>query len=84
MAFFKDRPDDLLVIDICSGEGFERLAPFLDRPVPTEAFPHKGAVLSRKMAEEAAAPKARVASTLIEKPDPYTLNDPAPYWRAPF
>jgi Sulfotransferase domain len=60
-AYFKDRPEDLLVINICEGEGFERLAPFLDRPVPAEGFPHKGAVLSRRLAEEAEAQKARVA-----------------------
>ncbi len=50
LEYFKDRPDDLLVLDICGGEGFEKLAPFLDRPVPTEPVPHKGAVLSKKMA----------------------------------
>ena len=55
MEHFKDRPEDLLIIDICSGEGFEKLAPFLDRPLPTQTFPHKGAVLSRKMAAEAEA-----------------------------
>jgi hypothetical protein len=60
MEYFKDRPDDLLIIDICSGEGFEKLAPFLGRPVPTEAFPHKGAVMSKKLAE-ANAQTARVA-----------------------
>lgn len=27
-AYFKDRPQDLLIIDVCSGEGFEKLAPF--------------------------------------------------------
>lgn len=60
MEYFKDRPEDLLIIDICSGEGFEKLAPFLDRPVPTENFPHKGSVLSKKMAE-AEAQAAQVA-----------------------
>lgn len=49
MEFFKDRPEDLLILDVCSGEGFEKLAPFLDRPVPSEPFPHKGGVLSLKM-----------------------------------
>jgi hypothetical protein len=47
--YFKDRPDDLLIIDICSGEGFEKLSPFLKRPIPIEPFPHKGSVLSAKM-----------------------------------
>jgi hypothetical protein len=55
MEYFKDRPEDLLIIDICSGEGFEKLAPFMDRPVPVEPFPHKGAQLSLRMKEEAEA-----------------------------
>ena len=49
--YFKDRPDDLLIIDICSGEGFEKLAPFLGREEPIEPFPHKGSVLSKRVAE---------------------------------
>lgn len=48
-AYFKDRPEDLLVIDVCSGDGFEKLAPFLGVPVPAEPFPHKGAVLSQRV-----------------------------------
>jgi len=39
--YFKDRPDDLLCIDICDGEGFEKLCPFLGLPVPDKAFPVK-------------------------------------------
>ena len=64
-AYFKDRPGDLLVIDICSGEGFDKLAPFLERPVPATPFPHKGAVLSRQILDQqqktAQAQSARVA-----------------------
>lgn len=56
--YFKDRPDDLLILDICSGEGFEKLAPFLGREIPTEPFPHKGAVLSQRVAEARAAASA--------------------------
>ena len=51
MDYFKDRPDDLLIIDVCSGEGFEKLAPFLNRPIPSEPFPHKGGGLKVKMAQ---------------------------------
>ncbi len=58
MDYFRDRPDDLLIIDICSGEGFEKLAPFLDRPIPAEPFPHKGAQLSQRVAEAEAATAA--------------------------
>jgi hypothetical protein len=38
-AHFQDRPDDLLVIDICAGEGWEPLCGFLNQSPPAEAFP---------------------------------------------
>ncbi|MBN36011.1 MAG: hypothetical protein CMM46_14790 [Rhodospirillaceae bacterium] len=58
MNYFKDRPRDLLVMNIADGDGFELLAPFLGYPLPSEPFPHKGSVLSRRMAEEAAVATA--------------------------
>jgi hypothetical protein len=38
---FRSRPDDLLVMDICSGQGWDHLCPFLGLPTPTEPFPHR-------------------------------------------
>lgn len=32
---------DLLVLRIAAGDGWERLCPFLDLPVPDQAFPHR-------------------------------------------
>ena len=60
--YFKDRPEDLLVIDICAGEGFEKLAAFLERPEPTEPMPHKGNILSKRMAEQDSDSSAHHAS----------------------
>ena len=37
--YFKDRPNDLLVMNICNGEGWEKLCPFLNKPVPDAPFP---------------------------------------------
>jgi hypothetical protein len=37
--YFKDRPGDLLVLNITEGEGWEKLCPFLDEPIPAIAFP---------------------------------------------
>lgn len=48
-AYFKDRPEDLLIIDVCAGDGFEKLAPFLGAAIPSEPFPHKGALLTRRV-----------------------------------
>ena len=60
MDYFKDRPEDLLVINVCEGEGYEKLAPFLNRPLPTQPFPHKGNVLSQRIAQERAKIRARL------------------------
>lgn len=38
--YFQDRPGDLLVMDIGGGEGWEKLCPFLGRPVPAADFPY--------------------------------------------
>ena len=37
--YFKDRPDDLLVIDFSKDKGWDALCEFLGRPVPSTAFP---------------------------------------------
>ena len=43
--YFRDRPDDLLVLRVTEGDGWEKLAPFLgiDIDVPTIPFPHANA-----------------------------------------
>ena len=38
---FRQKGRDLLVIDICGGEGWEPLCEFLDVPIPDEPFPHE-------------------------------------------
>lgn len=38
--YFRDRPDDLLVINICEGESWEKLCSFLGKAVPDQPFPH--------------------------------------------
>lgn len=42
LEYFSGR-DDLLVIDVCGGEGWERLCPFLNKPIPADPFPHDNA-----------------------------------------
>jgi hypothetical protein len=48
---FRDRPDQLLELNVVGGDGFRPLANFLGVPVPSEPFPHKGGVLSKDLAE---------------------------------
>ncbi len=37
--YFSNRPEDLLILNICDGEGWEKLCPFLGLPVPSIPFP---------------------------------------------
>lgn len=39
-AYFEDRTDDLLEIDITRGHGWDELAHFLDHAIPDVPFPH--------------------------------------------
>lgn len=49
-AYFADRPDDFLLMDVIGGDGWEKLCPFLGHEIPDEPFPHanKGAVRERR------------------------------------
>ena len=38
---FKGRDDKLLILNICVGEGWEKLCPFLGKEIPKWPFPHK-------------------------------------------
>lgn len=39
LEYFKERPNDLLVMDISNGDGWEKLCPFLGKSVPDIPFP---------------------------------------------
>ena len=41
LDFFKDKPDQFLHIDIPSGDGWNKLCPFLDLEIPDVDFPHQ-------------------------------------------
>jgi hypothetical protein len=38
--YFANRPDDLLRVRICDGEGWDRICDFLGQAVPSEPFPN--------------------------------------------
>jgi sulfotransferase family protein len=44
--YFKGRDQSLLRLDICAGEGFEILCPFLGKPIPSQPFPHQNSARS--------------------------------------
>ncbi|MHA1337445.1 MAG: sulfotransferase family protein, partial [Promethearchaeota archaeon] len=39
--YFKNRPEDLLILNIIKGEGWEKLCKFLCKKIPNKPFPHK-------------------------------------------
>ena len=40
MDYFASRPEDLLVMDLTNGDGWDKLCPFLGHPAPQSPFPH--------------------------------------------
>lgn len=40
IEYFKDRPQDLLVLDLAKGDGWKKLCSFLGTDIPNTAFPH--------------------------------------------
>jgi hypothetical protein len=38
-TYFKGRTQDFIIMNICNGDGWERLCPFLDRAIPDVPFP---------------------------------------------
>lgn len=38
--YFKDRPQDLLVLELVNGDGWEELCPYLGVDIPNTSFPH--------------------------------------------
>jgi hypothetical protein len=48
MEYFKDRPDDFLIMDLPRGDGWEKLCPFLGANVPANSFPHVNKATDRE------------------------------------
>jgi hypothetical protein len=46
--YFKDKPDQLLVMNTIEGDGWEKLCNFLDKPIPQIPYPHKNIGKYRK------------------------------------
>ncbi len=41
VAYFKDKPSQLLIMNIIEGDGWDKLCKFLNKPIPIKPFPHK-------------------------------------------
>lgn len=47
LRYFEGRPGDLLVLDLAQGDGWEKLCPFLGKPIPGSPFPHANKAADR-------------------------------------
>ena len=61
LDYFKHRPQDLLVLNVTGGEGWEKLCPFLDRSIPDQPFPKANVTRIRWMDIDVLAKLAREA-----------------------
>jgi hypothetical protein len=52
LAYFRDRPGDLLDIDLTAGEGWDKLCPFLGHPLPAVPFPCSNTAQDRLQREQ--------------------------------
>jgi len=48
MDYFRDRPQDLLVLDLTKGDGWEKLCNFLETDIPDIPFPHANKASDRE------------------------------------
>ncbi len=46
--YFKDRPKDLLVLDLAKRDGWEKLCPYLGADIPSVEFPHANKASDRE------------------------------------
>ena len=49
IEYFKDRPNDLLVIHLNEGKLWEKICPFLDKEIPDIEFPHVNKKQNKKI-----------------------------------
>ncbi|TWT78412.1 hypothetical protein Pla123a_12030 [Posidoniimonas polymericola] len=65
IEYFKDRPHDLLVLDLAEGDGWEKLCPFLGARIPRKAFPHANKARDREGLSATLLSPARKFKTLL-------------------
>lgn len=64
---FKDRPGKLLMMDVVAGDGWEKLCPFLDQPVPETPFPKANVTRIRWMKIDDLVEAAKAAGIPLAK-----------------
>lgn len=67
MEYFKGRPQDLLVLNVTAGEGWDKLCPFLGKPIPDMPFPKANVTRIRWMDVHALEHIAREAGDTLQR-----------------
>jgi Sulfotransferase domain len=76
--YFRTRSNQLLILDICAGDGWEKLCPFLSVPIPNRPFPYANRSeekLERTAWIEALEQAVREFQKTIPSTEPYILID---------
>jgi hypothetical protein len=47
LSYFRERPNDFIVMDLARGDGWKELCAFLDKPPVDELFPHRNRAADR-------------------------------------
>lgn len=50
--YFKNRPEDFLILDFSKGDGWEKLCSFLNKDIPNIPFPHTNKASDRQLKEQ--------------------------------
>ncbi len=64
---FRDRPGDLLVMDLAKGDGWGKLCPFLGAEIPDVPFPHANKASDREEAKRGAGKLVKEARRLVRR-----------------
>jgi 3'-phosphoadenosine 5'-phosphosulfate (PAPS) 3'-phosphatase len=78
LEHFRDRPGKLLVINVAAGDGWEKLCPFLGKPVPDIPFPKANVTRIQWMQVTDLLEAARRAGALLLRTEAALRRDPAP------
>jgi hypothetical protein len=64
LEYFKDRPDDLLIMNLAEGDGWEPLCSFLGKEIPAAPFPHANKATDRNLGKRIFRKARRVLGRL--------------------
>jgi len=70
LDYFAERPNDILVLDVTKGDGWELLCPFLEQPIPSLPFPHSNPREKRSMRWARSSALGRLARRLRSRLGP--------------